>query len=219
MTKYWRAGQVKTRLAAAIGDQNAADLHRIFVHHLCTELAIAANRRQLVVTPWGDQSLVASQLDQWGLAAQWAIVDQGDGDLGQRMRRWFGGALVDDAAAILIGADCPLVDAAAIAAAGESLAQADVVLGPAADGGYYLIGMNKDVAAKRKSDPLFDDVPWSTDRVFEITLDRCQRAGLRVATLPQREDIDTVDELNRLRHALAHDAPHSTLRESIESVL
>lgn len=225
MTKYWRAGRVKTRLAVTIGDQKAADLHRIFLHHLCSELATVANRRQLVVTPWADQPLIANQLGHWGLADQWSIVDQGDGDLGQRMRRWFDRALVGDAAAILVGADCPLVDADAITAAGESLADADIVLGPAVDGGYYLVGMNKDIAAKRKIDPLFDDVPWSTDRVFEITLDRCQRAGLRVATLPQLEDIDTIDELNRLCQALAadaalaDDASHSALRQSIESVL
>lgn len=224
MTKYWRPGRVKTRLAATIGDQNAADLHRIFLHHLCVRLSTTGHRRELAMTPWADQALVAQQIDQWGLADRWPIADQGDGDLGQRMLRWFGRALIDHPIAILIGADCPLVDAEAIATAGQSLVDADVVLGPAADGGYYLVGMSAGTAAKLDRDlsgreSLFSDVPWSTDRVLAITLDRCRAAGLRVAMLPQREDIDTIDELNRLRQALVDDARHASLRESIESIL
>lgn len=219
MTKYWRPGQVKTRLAATIGDQKAADLHQVFLRHLCVALAAAGQRRQLVVTPWVDEPLFASHLDRWGVAADWSLADQGVGDLGQRMQRWFRGALADHPLAILIGADCPLVDADAIATAGESLCRADVVLGPAADGGYYLIGMTANAATQCDVSTLFTDVPWSTGRVHEITLERCRTAGLLVATLPQREDIDTVDELNRLRQLISDDPTQSTLRDSIESVL
>jgi hypothetical protein len=183
------------------------------------------------VTPPEDRSLFLDQLDRWGLAGEWTIVDQGDGDLGRRMNRWFETTLAGDlsatapdesAAAILIGADCPSIDASVIADAGDRLADADVVLGPAADGGYYLIGMHARSATWSDLASLFVDVPWSTDRVLSVTVANCKTVGLRVAMLGQREDIDTIDELNRLRRSLADEAGSDsdrTLGGSIESVL
>ena len=227
MTKYWRPGQVKTRLAADVGDQRAADLHRHFLHHLSVGLAAAGRTRQWVAALLADQHLFRQQLKRWGLASAWSIVDQGQGDLGQRMSGWFERTLkLDDsiqpsgASAILIGADCLGIDEGVIAEAANRLADADIVLGPAIDGGYYLIGAAANERTRGRIGSLFTDVPWSTKHVLSITISRCEAAGLRVVMLEPREDVDTIDELNRLRASLADgDERAAELLAAIDAIL
>lgn len=131
---------------------------------------------------------------------------QGEGSLGNRMERWFDTVLGDPrqatSRAILIGADCPTLSVAMLDEAQHRLATHDVVLGPAADGGYYLIGISTPWNAGRFH-TIFDEIPWSTDQVFRITRERLVDAGISCYQLQEREDIDTMAELNRLRKQLS----------------
>jgi len=131
---------------------------------------------------------------------------QADGSLGNRMERWFNAVFQDPRRpaerAILIGADCPTLSRAQIDEAHHRLDTHDVVIGPATDGGYYLIGISAPWTIERFH-AIFDDVPWSTDQVFRITQERIAAAGLSCHQLQEREDIDTLAELKRLREQLA----------------
>ena len=241
MAKYWMTGTVKTRLGAAIGMESAAMLHRLFVSHLCRQLDTVADRRVVCLAPAGQWESFRRDLDSWGLAETWDVVPQGEGDLGQRMEQWFrycfdhqspfaddqgrgvrsgevrsGGELISG---VLIGADCPTLGGDEVKRAGDLLIDHDAVLGPAADGGYYLIGLKGPWNPCYTS--LFREIAWSTDRVFDETSERIAAAGLSCAELEVREDIDTLPELDRLRNTLAQDdsAEARTLREQIEQVL
>lgn len=215
--------------------QPAACLHRLFVEHLCTELAGVADARVVCVSPETSLERVRSELELRGLGQAWAVMPQGAGNLGARMQRWFihclgpgqsSASLPRSGRAILIGADCPLLDAERIRRADQQLQSHDVVLGPAADGGYYLIGIRGPWQSQPDSwQRLFDDVPWSTDQVLAITRERCLRGGLSMCELDTLEDIDTIEELNRLRASLHSrqgqpvDSATLHLQESIERIL
>jgi len=135
---------------------------------------------------------------------------QRGGDLGQRMRSAFEELLADraDGSAILIGSDIPLLTAAHLAAARERLqAMGDVVLGPADDGGYYLIGL-------RTAQPrLFEAIEWGTATVLSDTVRAAEQLGLTPQIIQPAYDIDTIEDLRRLEHDLAiaprHVAPHT----------
>ncbi|MCS7467065.1 TIGR04282 family arsenosugar biosynthesis glycosyltransferase [Stieleria sp. ICT_E10.1] len=195
MAKYWASGQVKTRLGATIGMPQAADVHRAFCQHLATQLAAVAEERSFVITPRDRQADFAALLPEG-----WGIRFQGEGELGCRMKAWFMQATESDVDAVLIGADCPLLEAAVVDRAGELLGEHDVVLGPAIDGGYYLIGLRG--PWRNVYQGLMEQMPWSSDSVFDLTCLRAEQAGLRVATLPPMEDVDTITELQHLVNQL-----------------
>ena len=138
------------------------------------------------------------------------------------MQRWFIHNLRNGSSrAILIGADCPMLDAVQIEQASESLQACDVVLGPAADGGYYLIGLH---GAWQSNESLFQtlfrDVPWSTDQVLSLTRSRLETAGLSFAEMETREDVDTIDELRKLRKSLEQATDrHAELKQGIDRIL
>ncbi|TWU57445.1 hypothetical protein Poly59_03520 [Rubripirellula reticaptiva] len=216
--KYWRPGDVKTRLAASIGEDQAARIHRLFVQQLCLSLRHAGDSRSLVFSPPNAERLLLDELASWGIQDDWSYSVQCHGDLGDRMNHWFRdmgerslGAQDKEAkeskagSVILIGADCPTLTQADVEQAALAMLDHDVVLGPAADGGYYLIGMRRHHAASNQLGKIFCDMPWSTADVLSITVDRVARAGLKLALVDQREDIDTIVELNRLRQSLAGD--------------
>ena len=142
MTKYWEAGRVKTRLGASIGMQRAAALHHLFVNYLCHSLAEVEGKRIACVAPDSSTSALLAEFKSQGISANWDLVSQGDGSLGDRMQRWFHNCPRHASSpAILIGADCPTLGPATIKDAETALLTHDVVLGPAVDGGYYLIGI------------------------------------------------------------------------------
>ncbi len=222
MAKYWTPGQVKTRLGRAIGLPAAAEIHRQFVLHLAMSLRAVADRRVFVVAPTERLSEFQSVLP----AGWWETTPQSDGDLGRRIESWFQGSLVTRVAgqqvsSLLIGADCPCLSESEVNAALDALSGSDVVLGPAADGGYYLVGLRG--PWRDEHHQLFLDMPWSSEDVYDLTCARIDQAGLSLSVLPQREDIDTVDELNRLRGFLAASAQASgderRLAEKIDNVL
>ena len=175
-------GRVKTRLAREIGDAAAVQAYR----ELGAAVLGAAGRL-------GDCDLMVAYTpaDQEGRMRAWlgpapGYEPQLEGDLGARMlgaiaARFSAGA----GKVLLIGTDCPEVDPALLETAFARLDRADAVLGPAADGGYYLVGMKRPIAE------LFQGIPWSSPATLSATLARAAAAGVSVALLDQRRDIDT----------------------------
>ncbi|MFG0267107.1 MAG: TIGR04282 family arsenosugar biosynthesis glycosyltransferase [Rhodopirellula sp. JB055] len=208
MAKVAAQGSVKTRLGATIGLDQAAQIHQRFLDQLFRELRGWGDERHWVVTPF--ESI--SHRPQ-ATPTDWQLVDQGDGNLGDRMRRWFANQFPDRPAlprthAILIGADCPLLTSEELNEADRLFREHDLVLGPAKDGGYYLIGLSGPLDP-RVFDTLWTDIPWSTDEVFERTLAAAESIGLRIGRLPVRSDIDTEEDLTALLHQIEHAADNA----------
>ena len=190
--KYWAPGQVKTRLAAAIGAEAAARLHAVFVRTLLARFRATADRRVLAFSPSERRAEFEAILP-----AAWRLEPQAAGDLGRRMQHYFETALTAGAErVVLIGSDSPTLPAEYIEAAFDQLQSRPVVLGPAHDGGYYLVG------AALKLPPIFDAIAWSQPTVFEATIARLQAAGREYGLLPAWHDVDTHDDLVRLKAEL-----------------
>jgi uncharacterized protein len=125
------------------------------------------------------------------------LQPQLDAPFGVRLATAFASVFArGDADVVLVGMDTPHLSAATMRAAFTSLDDADAVLGPAEDGGYYLIGMT------RRHDSLFDCIDWSTPRVAAQTRDRARSAGLSLVELVEEFDVDDTDDLERLRTLL-----------------
>ena len=218
MAKYWTPGRVKTRLATAIGSEAAAELHKLFVENLTQTLSNTVTRRVAVVSPADAEVRFAACIN-----SNWSTTIQSDGDLGNRIQSWFRDTLSQEStdAAILIGADCPILDNKIIQTAVARLVRHGLVLGPAIDGGYYLIGLRS--PWMKALEHLFTDVPWSTDQVFKETLLRAASIGLSVATLDRQEDVDTIAELQRLRksiqNSMSSNLTHRTLSMQIDAIM
>lgn len=183
-----RSGCVKTRLAQAIGETAGLAAYRFLVERLLQNFESISNL-ELRFSP--DDAF--AEIRSW-LRERWDARPQGTGDLGQRMRVAFTDAFASGAQrVVVIGSDCPDVTAAHISAAWSALATNDLVLGPARDGGYWLIGLRQNQSL------LFQEICWSTAGVFAQTMQRAQDARLRVHLLPELNDIDTVADWNEFQ--------------------
>lgn len=180
-----RLGQVKTRLAAGVGDELALAIYRRLGEcAIGAAGAVAGCHVEVRFTPQDGREDVAS----W-LGRELLLRPQADGDLGVRMHAAIEEAVAEGAeAVVIIGTDCPALTATTIARAFEELAHVDVVLGPALDGGYYLIAMRQAHAA------VFLDIPWSTPETLARTVAAANTAGLRVGLLGAHPDIDTAED-------------------------
>jgi len=176
------AGKVKTRLAASIGDKKALDVYLKLMSHTRDTARQVDTQRYLFY----DQAIEDN--DSWSEMTFDKDV-QSDGDLGDRMKHAFVKVLQKESKAIIIGSDCPEISAEIIEDAFSRLELADVVIGPTHDGGYYLLGM------KEEHPFLFDNMEWSTEAVFENTINRITDAGLLYYLLPQLSDLDNIDDL------------------------
>ena len=196
-----RAGAVKTRLAQALGAEKACAVYRRLAETLLREIA-PLDEVELRFTP--DDA--RPEIEPWARKG-WVMTPQGTGDLGCRLAAAFAAAFRGGARRVVIlGSDSPEVRLGDIETAWMMLLSQDVVLGPAMDGGYWLIGL-------RAPHPrLFEGVPWSTGAVLRETLARCRQARLRVALLRQVADIDTAADWRLaellLRVAAAPDPAH-----------
>jgi rSAM/selenodomain-associated transferase 1 len=175
-----RLGFVKTRLAKTLGDQASLAAYRQLVDSLLRNLSTLTDV-QLRFSP--DDA--TSEIRQW-LQPSWTAVAQGDGDLGQKLKAAFAQSFAIGAQrVVIVGSDCPTVTATDIQTAWQELQDSHVVLGPAVDGGYWLIGLNQ------PQPPLFENISWSTDSVLAETLERARKNNLRVTLLRRLRDIDT----------------------------
>lgn len=194
-------GRVKTRLAASVGDAPALALYRWLAERVTRSLAEAPRRWDLHVAATPDVAAVA----RWLREAD-AVVAQRGGDLGARMQA----ALLDGLAAgyarvVIVGTDCPAVDRARVEDAMEALREVPAVIGPALDGGYYLIGGAEPLS-------VFDDMPWSTERVAALTRARLRDSGLAWQELPAETDIDREDDLRHFAGTPLGAAMRSAMR-------
>ncbi len=181
-----RSGTVKTRLAATIGVERALAVYRQLGRAVADGVA-----RDASLTVWYDPPDAEDEMRRW--LGDHEFLAQPEGDLGSRLTHAFRAHFRrGDHPVIAIGADAPGVDGAVIGEAVRALAAADAVIGPATDGGYYLIGLARDAPAP------FREIPWSTGQVTRVTLDRLAVADLSVVTLKTRRDIDTADDLAAL---------------------
>ena len=181
-----RPGTVKTRLAETMGAAEACAVYQRLVKLLLDQLADLENV-ELCFTP-DDAN---SEIKPWARPT-WRRVAQGSGDLGCRLNQAFRRAFDQGAKrAVIIGSDCPDVGVEDIQAAWTALWSHDVVLGPATDGGYWLIGL-------REPHPeLFEGISWSTGEVMRQTLERTRAAGLKTHLLRELADVDTEADWRR----------------------
>ncbi|MGY8904711.1 MAG: TIGR04282 family arsenosugar biosynthesis glycosyltransferase [Burkholderiales bacterium] len=182
-------GQVKTRLIPALGASAAAALaQRMLTHTLAQAVAAQLGPVELCASPAIDHP------DWHGVTLPNGVVctAQGEGDLGARLARASLQALARSPAVLLIGTDCPALDAALLRQAAEQLRRADAVLLPATDGGYCLLGL------KRHDASLFSQMPWSTPVVAALTLLRCAALGWQVWQGAALTDIDEPADLAAL---------------------
>ena len=186
-------GRVKTRLIPALGEGGAAVLAaRLARRTLDTATRAAVGPVTLVCAPDTGHVFFDVCRRRHGVA----LAPQGDGDLGQRMHRALARTLDDADTAILVGTDLPDLHVDDLVAARDALhGGADVVLGPATDGGYWLIGVRRAVPT------LFDGIEWSTATVLAATRARIARLGWTTHDLALKSDIDRPDDL----HALERD--------------
>lgn len=196
-------GEVKTRLSPALPPALARDLYAAMLDDTLAAAAAARCDERFVF--WAADPARAPVALPPGTSER----RQAEGDLGARLAAAFG--LLLDAPgheAVIVGADCPDLRAGYLDQAFAALAAADLALGPAADGGYGLIGL------RRPAPALFEGIAWSTPEVLEQTLARAAGAKLEVATLPALDDIDTPADLARWIGARVLDgtdrAPHTS---------
>lgn len=184
-------GQVKTRLLKALDAPTVTALYRQFVKE-----AIAAGRRADCAQKWIYYTGTEQEpVFLMSAAEGYFFRKQSGPDLGGRMLRAF-----EDHAGrpvVIAGSDCPALCAGDIDEAFRRLNEHDLVLGPARDGGYYLIG------ARRPYAELFEGMAWGTDSVFDETVKRAREAGLKTALLPPKQDIDDPEDLRELSRRLA----------------
>ena len=180
-------GRVKSRLAAGVGQPAALAVYRELLEITRT----AAVQAQVPTTVWLADAVGSAPTPTE--AQEWAAMTtrcQQDGDLGERMTAAFATAFAAGAGRVaIIGTDCPGLRAAHLTEAFALLADHEVVLGPATDGGYYLL------ALRQPQPELFRNKEWSTDSVLADTVADARRLGCRVALLPALRDVDTAADL------------------------
>jgi len=181
------AGRVKTRLAARIGAEAALRVYRRLAEHAVAEARALGSGASVRIhfTPADGGDAVRAWLGGGG-----EYLPQAGGDLGERMRQAFEAAFAAGfRRAVIIGSDLPDLSPAMLRDAFARLETSDAVLGPARDGGYYLLGMREMIGG------IFDGVPWSTPRVLDATLARLRAAGASVALLEPLADVDEAADL------------------------
>lgn len=189
-TRYPEAGRNKTRLIPMLGAEGAAQLHERMTRLTLAWADTLAHAQPIDVQvqfTGADESAMAARF-----GAQFRYVPQCDGDLGARLEQAIGKAFQEGCQrVVVVGTDCPTLSEGIARRAIDHLADHDMVLGPAEDGGYYLIGLSKPVPT------LFHDIAWSTDQVLEQTLAAANQSDLRIALLPTLPDVDLPEDLVR----------------------
>ena len=205
MTKAPEPGKVKTRLTPPLAPEEAAEINKCFLRDIAQSISEAAQqssgRGVGVYTPVGAE-LAYEEI----LPRDFFLVPQRGSAFGERLI-----CAAEDlfnlgfASVCLINSDSPTVPAASFAAAAAELAKPGhrIVLGPSDDGGYYLIGL------KNLQRRVFEEIDWSTERVFEQTMRRAEELGLPVHLLPTGFDVDDRVTLHRLWLELVQNAPDS----------
>ena len=176
-------GKVKTRLASGMGELRALEIYR---HLIQLTYSVLEDVPVPVWTYFSDYIPESTHP-----SVEKSLVQEGQ-DLGERMANAFARSFESGMEkVVLIGTDCPTLQSNHLNEAFEALNYSDLVVGPATDGGYYLIGMN------RRADYLFEGITWSTSQVLSQTLNVASQHGLTTTLLHEQDDIDTQEDWQR----------------------
>ncbi len=187
-SRYPQPGKTKTRLIPLLGEVGAANLYRQMLamtlataDRLMGLRPVSVQMRSTGVSPDAMRSLCNARID---------LCDQGDGDLGKRLQRASEQAFNQGMKrVVMIGSDCPGLNGRRLNEAFDALDHHDLVIGPAADGGYYLLGTTQHHPS------LFEAIPWGGSQVSQRTLEEAERLKLSIWTLPSLHDVDTPADL------------------------
>ena len=191
-TRTPELGAVKTRLHKRLGEAGALALHCELVERLLAQVTTLDQDKFLWVT-----RLNATVLE-WGRDFGLEVCQQTGADLGARMAAVFMALFAkgyNDV--VLVGTDCPTIDAEYLQTAFSALASSDVVFGPAEDGGYGLVAVRRQRVTQDQVAALFNDMAWSTDRVLSTSQAKAQAMDLSVGILEKIWDVDTPDDVTR----------------------
>ncbi len=184
-------GKAKTRLAATVGKEKALEVYHDLLSHT-RKVALEVNADRLLF-----YSQTIDNNDEWSLDSFKKYL-QSEGDLGEKLKHAFAAGFDSDYdQLVVIGSDCPVLSAAHIEKAFEDMSKTEdssaskVVIGPSNDGGYYLLGMRKYYYH------LFENKPWSTDKLLESTVAELEERKVRFSLLEELYDIDTEEDLKR----------------------
>ena len=190
-------GSVKTRLAKDLGNERAAEIYSDIAKDIVSRVS-KSNQYDTYI--FYDPPNRGNDLKLWlsdiaNIDNERMVPQEGD-SLGERISNAFETVFSSGAKrAVIIGSDCTDVTAAMIEESFSMLSHSDAVLGPAEDGGYYLLGL------KRFIPELFEDIDWSTERVLEQTVSRLANSGLKYRLLKTLRDIDNLNDLrNHLKN-------------------
>jgi rSAM/selenodomain-associated transferase 1 len=185
--RFPQKGKVKSRLAAAIGEERTLELYKCFVADLLQ--TIGKSGYPLVLSFYPPDA--GREMKEWLGDGHSYLPQQGD-DIGERMRNAFETVFSRGyRSALLIGSDLPDLTAEILDEAFSSLQEHDAVIGPALDGGYYLIGFTKETFVPE----VFSDISWSTAEVFQQTMNAFFATGRTTHVLPPWRDMDTIDDV------------------------
>jgi uncharacterized protein len=187
-SRYPEAGKTKTRMIPALGALGAAELQREMTEYtLKTAIALQSSSDIAIQIHFAGGEI---QLMREWLGADFDYIPQTSGDLGTKMRSAFDLAFASgNQQVVIIGIDCPDIDQEILTTAFNSLEHHDLVLGVAADGGYYLIGLHRPI------DLLFQNITWGTEQVLTQTKNIAQQLELNVYYLPTLADVDRPQDL------------------------
>jgi len=186
--KYPEPGKTKTRLIPRFGAAGAAEIQHSMTQHTLSVARTFVRDAEMKVEVRFTGATAEQMKTLYGTDLEYR--EQGEGDLGKRLKLAISdGFLAGARMVIVIGTDCPTLSPDHLRAAQNALVEADVVLGPALDGGYYLVGL------RLAQSELFDGIAWSTDSVLKQTLEAAGRRELSVHLLQTLADIDRPEDL------------------------
>lgn len=186
--KYPEPGKVKTRLAEDIGREKAAQIYSGMAETIIHNVSNSTEYKTII---FFDPPERRSDVENWLQNNGYNLLPQEGKSLGEKMANAFSKAFSLGAEkAVIIGTDCVEISDEIISQAFDTLHRVDVALGPAEDGGYYLLGL------KEPMPEIFNDIHWSTNLVLKQTLKKLEEKGLKFKLLKTLRDIDTIRDLN-----------------------
>ncbi len=216
MTRWPAAGRCKTRLAETIGHSHAAAIQANLTKHTFM-VAKSLAEQNLVDIQLAVSGLGAKAAKRWGNQNGFAKIElQGQGSLGLRMKKQILLAKNHSymhkkkplCSVLVIGADIPALSVRDLTCALIELKSHEMVIGPASDGGYWLLGLSNQLLYPFIETWPFCGIPWGSDQVLEMTLHKAEKQGTSVSLLRPQFDIDTLDDLKPWH---SDQTPHQSL--------
>lgn len=201
-TRYPRPGETKTRLIPALGAEGAAELQKSMTEHTLRRITAANSPESPLEIEVRYAGGSENEMIRW-LGGAYRLVPQSDGDLGERLTAAFLDAFsLKNPGCLAVGTDCPGIGPDQIDAARRAMASGRLAIGPASDGGYYLIAIPAGIGIQATS-ALFRDISWGSEIVFRETMQHIEAHDLDVDVLPTLDDVDRPDDLHvwdKFRH-------------------